>query len=176
MIDSLAIYKQANSIVRQSGTRDARKIAQDLGIMVSYTDHFHDLLGLYTCQWNHRIILLNNRLDEYMEQMVLAHESGHDKRHRDLAKNNGLREFVLFNMKDTVEYEANAFAAHLLLPDEEIYSLAHQEMDVVQIAQAMKSNINLVLIKLQEMNKIGFDFKLPYNPDSRFFKKIQPSS
>lgn len=175
MIDSLAIYKQANKIVRQCGTRNAKKIAQDLGIMISYTDEFQNLLGLYTIQWKHRIILLNNRLDEYMEQMVLAHEIGHDRRHRDLAINNGLREFVLFNMKDTVEYEANAFAAHLLLSDEEIYSLARQEMDVVQIAQAMKSNINLVLIKLQEMNKIGSDFKLPFDPDSKFFKKIQPS-
>ena len=50
-----------------------------------------------------------------MARMVCAHELGHDALHRlghdalhrDIAKGEGLKEFVLFNMKDTTEYEAN---------------------------------------------------------------------
>ena len=140
--------------------------------MVSYTDEFKDLLGLYTYKWKHRIIILNSKLDEYMEQMVLAHEIGHDRRHRDLAKDSGLREFVLFNMKDNTEYEANAFASHLLLDDSEVLSYARQGLDVVQIAQTMGTNINLVLIKMQEMNKLGYNVRLPYGSDSNFLRKL----
>ena len=75
-------------------------------------------------------------------------------------------------MKDTTEYEANAFASHILLDDEEVYSLARQGYDVVQIAQMMGSNINLMLIKMQEMNKLNYDLRIPYDPDSKFFRKI----
>lgn len=102
--------------------------------------------------------------------MVIAHELGHDAEHRDRAKESkdGLKEFTLFQMKDTTEYEANAFASHILLDNEEVYDLARSGYDVVQIAQQMGSDINLMLIKLQEMNKLGYDFNIPYDPDSRF--------
>lgn len=75
-------------------------------------------------------------------------------------------------MKDTTEYEANAFASHILLDNDEVYSLSRQGYDVVEIARMMKADINLMLIKLQEMNKIGYDFRIPMDPDSRFFRKV----
>ena len=106
--------------------------------------------------------------------MVIAHELGHDSEHRELAKKStdGLKEFTLFQMKDNTEYEANAFASHILLDNDEVYQLAHEGYDVVQIAKLMNSDINLMLIKLQEMNKLGYNFNVPMNPDSRFFRKI----
>ena len=72
-------------------------------------------------------------------------------------------------------HRANAFAAHLLLDNDEVYSLARQGYDVVQISQMMGSHINLMLIKMQEMNKLGYDFRIPYTPDSRFFRNIRAS-
>lgn len=66
-----------------------------------------------------------------------------------------LKNFSLFNMKDNTEYEANAFASHILLDNDEVYSLARQGCDVVQISQTLGSHINLMLIKLLEMNKLG---------------------
>lgn len=172
MIDSVGIYKAANSVVRECGTRNPFQIAHDLGIKIFYSDEFDDLLGMYTCKWKHRIIILNNRLDDYMRMMVCGHELGHDACHRELAKDDGMKEFVLFNMVNHTEYEANAYSAHLLLDDDRVYSLAREGYDVVQMARAMGSNVNLMLIKLQEMNKLGFDFRIPYYPDSTFLKKI----
>lgn len=174
-MDSYRIYSKANDLVKQCGTRDPQKIASELGLWVYDVDEFRDLLGMYTFRWNHRLVFLNSRLDHYTRQMVLAHEIGHDQEHRELAKasDNGLREFVLFNMKDTTEYEANAFASHILLDDGEVYNLARQGYDVVQIAQMMYSNINLMLIKMQEMNKLDYDLRIPYDPDSRFFRKMR---
>src|SRR5574344_1925723 len=98
MIDSVGIYKAANSVVREGGTRNPFQIAHDLGIKIFYSDEFDDLLGMYTCKWKHRIIILNNRLDDYMRMMVCGHELGHDACHRELAKDDGMKEFVLFNM------------------------------------------------------------------------------
>ena len=173
MLDSYAIYTQANDLVKQCGTRDPGRIARELGILVLDLEGSPDLLGMYTFRWNHRIMLLNQRLYAYMKNMVMAHELGHDQRHRNLAKAEGMKEFTLFNMKDTTEYEANAFASHILLDSDEIYSLARQGHNVVQIAQMMNSDINLVLIKLQEMSQLEYKVSAPMAPNSRFFKNIK---
>lgn len=174
-MDSYAVFKKADNIVRQCGTRDALRIAEELGIWIYFEESLTDLLGMYTYRWNHRIMLLNPNMDDYLTQMVAAHEIGHDALHRSYAKAEGMKEFVLFNMKNNTEYEANAFGAHLLLDTEELYFLSRQGYDVVQIAQAMNSHINLVLIKMQEMIKLGYNFTLPYAPDSRFFRNIKGS-
>lgn len=171
MIDSFGIYKKANSIVNHTGTRDALKIASEIGIKIYYGD-YQDLLGMYTYRWKQRIILLNNNLDDYLRQMVLGHEIGHDIYHRDLAET-GLKEFTLFNMKNDTEYVANAFAAHLLLDNDRVLKLAMDGYDIVQIASILNSNINLLLIKMQEMNKMGYNFSVPSHPESNFLKNIK---
>ena len=119
-MDSYSVFKQANSLVRQCGTRDPLKIAKEIGINIYYEDAFTDLLGMYTFRWNHRMMFLNPKMDTRLCRMVAAHEIGHDCRHRDLAKDGALQEFVLFNMKDTTEYEANAFASHILLDSDQV--------------------------------------------------------
>ena len=107
MIDSFYIYSKATEMVKQTGTRNPMKIASEIGVMLRYSEELDKLLGLYTYRWKHRIILLNDKMEEIMARMVCAHELGHDALHRDIAKGEGLKEFVLFNMKDTTEYEAN---------------------------------------------------------------------
>lgn len=171
MIDSFYIYSKATEMVKQTGTRNPMKIASEIGVMLRYSEELDKLLGLYTYRWKHRIILLNDKMEEIMARMVCAHELGHDALHRDIAKGEGLKEFVLFNMKDTTEYEANAFAAHLIIDDDDIYSMSKDKYDVVQMAKMLNVNINLILIKLQELNKLGYDFRVPCEADSFFFRK-----
>ena len=158
-------------MVKQTGTRNPMKIASEIGVMLRYSEELDKLLGLYTYRWKHRIILLNDKMEEIMARMVCAHELGHEALHRDIAKGEGLKEFVLFNMKDTTEYEANAFAAHLIIDDDDIYSMSKDKYDVVQMAKMLNVNINLVLIKLQELNQLGYDFRVPCEADSFFFCK-----
>ncbi len=158
-------------MVKQTGTRNPMKIASEIGVMLRYSEELDKLLGLYTYRWKHRIILLNDKMEEIMARMVCAHELGHDALHRDIAKGDGLKEFVLFNMKDTTEYEANAFATHLIIDDDDIYSMSKDKYDVVQMAKMLNVNINLVLIKLQELNKLGYDFRVSCEADSFFFRK-----
>lgn len=173
-MESYALYRKANTLVRQCGTRNPEHIASDLGIRIYEDIPFKDLLGMYTFRWNHRMIFLNPRLESYLRMMVIAHELGHDSEHRDLAKKStdGLKEFTLFQMKDNTEYEANAFASHILLDNDEVYQLAREGYDVIQLSKQLGSDINLMLIKLQEMTKLGYNFNVPITPDSRFFKKI----
>ena len=173
MIDSSGIYKKANDLVQRYGTRNTLILSKDIGIDVVSVNCFNTLLGMYTYKWKHRAMFLNDRMDEYLTQMVAGHEMGHDIYHRDLAKNDGLREFELFRMHSPTEYEANAFAAHVLIDTDECLEYARGGYDVVQMARAMNSEINLMLIKLQELQRLGYDLRLPMEPRSDFLKNIR---
>jgi Zn-dependent peptidase ImmA (M78 family) len=170
LIDSFGIFNKAEQLIQKAGTNNVMQIANDLGVKL-YFGNYDNLLGMYTCKWKHRMIFLNNNLEDHMLQMVLAHEIGHDIFHRDLASE-GLKEFALFNLKNITEYEANAFAAHILLKNEEVLNFVRDGYDVAQIASTLNSNIKLLLIKMQEMNKMGFDFNVPYRPCSNVFRDV----
>lgn len=177
IVHSEEIYQKARNIVHRCGTRDTLRIAQELGIYVDYIDNFDSLLGMYTYRYKERHILLNSKMDAMLIQMVCGHEIGHDTLHRDLAKrHNMLPEFVLFDMRTRHEYEANAFAAHLCIDDDELFEYLKQGYDVVQLATAMDTNINLMLIKLNEMNHMGYNLNIPYIPQSDFLKNIKPEN
>ena len=45
---------------------------------------------------------------------------------------------------------------------------------VVQLSAMMGTNINLMLIKLNEMNRMGWGLNLPYVPHADFLKQIKP--
>lgn len=169
------LYNKANEFVRRNGTRDTLQIADDLGIFVHYVDDFKELLGMCTYRHKERHILLNANMEKMVMQMVCGHEIAHDTLHRDRAKGPmGLQEFVLFDMRNEMEYEANAFAAHLRIDNEQLFDLVHQGYDVVQLSSIMGTNINLMLIKLNELNRMGCQLNLPYIPHSDFLKSIQP--
>ena len=72
------------------------------------------------------------------------------------------------------EYEANAFASHLIIDDDDLIDLMKQDYDVVQLSSAMGTNINLMLIKLNELNRMGWKLNLPYVPRSDFLKNVRP--
>ena len=176
VIRSEEIYHKAGKLLHRCKTRDALQIARELGIYLHFVGEFRNLLGMYTYQQKERHILLNANLDEFLMQMVCAHEIGHDILHRDKAKGNRvLSEFVLFDMRTAVEYEANAFAAHLLIDNDELTDYLQQGYDVAQLAAAMHTNINLMLVKLNEMNRLGKDYRLPYLPQADFLKRIKPA-
>lgn len=173
MMTSKHIYDKANSIVKKTGTRNPIKIAQELGVEIYYNDEFENLLGLYTSQSKKRAMVINNRLDEYLLQMVVAHELGHDALHREEAKAGTLQEFVLFQMKDTKEYEANAFAAHLLIDTDEVLEMAYEGMDIASIARCFNVYINLMLIKFHELSRLGYDLHTPMDTHGDFLKNIK---
>jgi len=162
------IYASAEKYVRRFGTRDPFAIADGLGIKVLFRNDFANLKGLYRMIQRNRFIFLNDNLPEQVQTLICAHELGHDAHHRDLADDSPFREYILYSMNTRPEYEANLFAASLLLPDNEVNEYALEGYDVVQIAAMMNSDINLMLIKMGDMNSRGYSFNTAYTPRSDF--------
>ena len=82
MIDSFYIYSKATEMVKQTGTRNPMKIASEIGVMLRYSEELDKLLGLYTYRWKHRIILLNDKMEEIGKNAKCEYQSCFDKTSR----------------------------------------------------------------------------------------------
>ena len=162
------IYDSVQSKIKKSRTRNPFTIAEDNGIMLIFDSNLNKMKGMYTIIKRNRIIILNDNMPERMQQIVCAHELGHDALHRQFAKDGGLREFMLYDMKSRPEYEANMYAADLLLDDEEVMELAKDGYDMQQVAGILNTDINLIGLKMASMNYRGFDLRIGIEPKSDF--------
>lgn len=164
------IYDSVQSKIKKSRTRNPFTIAEDNGIMLIFDSNLNKMKGMYTIIKRNRIIILNDNMPERMQQIVCAHELGHDALHRQFAKDGGLREFMLYDMKSRPEYEANMYAADLLLDDEEVMGLAKDGYDMQQVAGMLNTDINLIGLKMASMNYRGFDLRIGIEPKSDFLR------
>ena len=148
------IIQKANRIVKMTETRNAERICRDLGINLIEVP-FASQKGAYKVIERNRYIFINSTLTEPMRSIVIMHEIGHDQLHRRNAKE--FHEFSIFDMTaNTMEYEANLFAAQVLLPDDEVLEYIYQGYDVAQIAGTMHSDINLVALKAADLSLRGY--------------------
>lgn len=151
------IIRKAKRIIRRAGSRDPDRIIKELGITVIEAP-FKKQKGVYKVIERNRYIFLKEDLDPVMRGIVLLHEVGHDTLHRKEASI--FQEFDLFDMKtNRMEYEANLFAAEIMLPDEEILEYIYQDYDAEKIAKAMYSDINLVALKVSELRTRNYPFR-----------------
>ena len=164
------IYDSVQKKIKKSGTRNPFNIAEDNGIMLIFDSNLSKMKGMYTIIKRNRIIIINDNMPERMQQIVCAHELGHDALHRQFAKDGGLREFMLYDMKSRPEYEANMYAADLLLDDEEVMELAKDGYDMQQVAGMLNTDINLIGLKMASMNYRGFDLRIGIEPKSDFLR------
>lgn len=163
------IYHDVEALVRHHGTRDPERILKERNVKLIDFPASTKLLGMYRMIARNRFVFYNNRLHPALLRMVLAHELGHDMYHRDHA---GLLEHTLLNITTEQETEANVFAAHLLLPDEEVLSLAKDGYTYSQMAQAMQVNVNLMVLKLNELTRLGYASKIFQQDTPDFFTEI----
>ena len=106
----------------------------------------------------------------------MAHELGHDKLHRPVIKEQGcFQEFELYNLRNIYEYEANVFAAHILLDDDQVLYLARGGVPIDIMAKELNTHINLLLVKLAELARMGEALKVPAAADGGFLRKVKKS-
>ena len=163
----------ADELISQFDTRDPFRIASFLDIHIKYI-HTKRQKGFCALVLDEPFIFINQNMSEQMQRMTCAHELGHILLHRDLLdRDRFLLEYELFNIQNDTEYEANVFAASLLIDENELYESIQEGNDMVAIASAMNLNVNILMIRIIEMQKAGSDFHIPFTPDRKFLKTIQ---
>lgn len=164
---SINIVDKANKIIKTVGSREPENIAEHLGIIIMPV-HFTKQKGVYKVIERNRFIFVKDDLCPEMRKIVLLHEIGHDVLHKGEAKM--FQEFSVFDMKNNrMEYEANSFAAEVALPDEEVLEYLYEGYDIETVAQYMRSDVNLVALKVANLNRRGYDFCLQ-DSKSNFLK------
>lgn len=160
----------AEGLVKRFGTRDPFEIAEGLGITVMFREDFRNLKGMYKVILRNRYIFINSNLSPAMQLLVCAHELGHDQLHRVFLRSSVFQEFVLYDMKSKPEFEANVFAGELLLDDEVVVACFREGYDCFQVAGMLGVDVNLLLVKVNELYKRNGDFRPMNLPKSDFLK------
>ncbi len=154
----------AHRVLKLCRSRDPIRIAKDLGVEVMLRSDFEKQKGAFCVVLGQSFIILNDKLNDEELSLVCAHELGHALLHRAEAEKGVLCEYDLFNMATAMEYEANVFASELLIDPQEMNELFKSGLDIYGAARALSVNVNLLIIKLAELNRRGGKYHLPYLP------------
>ena len=161
------IIRHSKKVIKKYGTRDPFEIAEAMNIDVLFMD-LGKLKGFYKRDGHNRFIIINENIDEPFQKIVCAHELGHDQLHRSLTKSYTLQEFMIYDMKSLPEYEANLFAAEVLLSDEEVLNYFSQGYSFYETACLLSTDSHLLAVKLMVMNSDGHEFNIPTDLKSDF--------
>lgn len=146
MIVSREICRSAAATVQKYGTRDPFALARELRIELLVRE-LGSLKGFYKDVCGTPFIFLSRRLTRTEATMVCAHELGHHLLHRQFAAF-GFEEVSVFSPASRREYEANLFAAELLLDTKAVFDAARQGYTASQIAAECRTDVRLVELKL----------------------------
>lgn len=171
------IYDKVQSLVKRHKTRNPEELARELNVRIRYFSDTKSLLGMYKVVMRNRFIFIPCNIG-HLKKTVLAHELGHDQLHRDYCKDGAsFHESKIFNPTNKYEIEANIFAAHLLIPDEEVLRLIKYANDDRDLANQLEVDINLLNLKISEMAKLKLlNLNNTYieRPDCQFLKAYKP--
>lgn len=142
-------------------------LAEKLNVNVRFK-YLEDLKGFYTVSQRNRFICINENLDETMTKIVACHELGHDQLHRNVIQ--FFTESNIYNMADIAEYEANIFAAEILVDDNEVIEILKSGYNFFACAKMLYIDENLLSIKLHGMNNRGFSVSVPVRYKGAFLK------
>ena len=161
-------FELPRSLVRKHGTNDPFRIAKELNIPV----HFRSMKrqkAFCLCVMRNYSIHINENLSDQMQRMACAHELGHIILHAGELRTSPLFDTAVYDKRSSTEYEANLFAADLLLPDEEVLrAAAEPEMNFSALCRSLDTVPELMNFKLMSMHRRGLPVVCIGECDSRF--------
>lgn len=165
------IVRIANGLSDKYHSRDPFYVCKELGIRLRYKDLGHEIKAFYFYQSRIRNIVLNTNVSEITSRILVAHELGHDRLHKNLAMLKGLQEIKLFDKAQPIEYEANLFAAEFLIEDNELLKLLNdKDKTFFDIAKELCIPADLLDFKFRVMKHKGYRVQAPYTAVGNFLK------
>ncbi|MDD7305332.1 MAG: ImmA/IrrE family metallo-endopeptidase [Peptoniphilaceae bacterium] len=167
------IYKDSQKIIEKFATRDPKEILEAKNVKIIPFSTKTKILGMFKIIKRNSFVFYNPYVDKRIQNMVFAHELGHEIYHKDRAKGLDLMEYELFDINSEMELEANIFACHLLIDEEKLMEDIKQGYTYYQLASLYDVNVNLMIFKLNEMHRMGLPIKKENPADPKFFKDIE---
>lgn len=165
------IFTDVQKLIKKYDTRDPKEILNQRKVTLLPFKDNTKLLGMYKIIKRNAFVFYNPFVDRRIQNMVFAHELGHDIYHKTYAKSSNLIEYEIFDINSEMELCANIFAAHLLLDEEKLIEDVKEGYTYNQLASLYEVNVNLIIFKLNEMHRMGMSVKKEV-ANSKFFKDI----
>lgn len=168
------ICSEVNRLCEKYGERDPRSLANEMGIIVRCDPMGSDeksCKGFFIYQSRKRLITVNSQLPEKVQRIILAHELGHAVLHKDEARLRAFHDFSLYESNIRFEYEANIFAAELLLDDSEVVEKLREDNLFFTAAKRLAVPPELLDFKLRILKHKGLYVNSPILSRSDFLKK-----
>ena len=169
MADITCIAEQARKIICAQDARDPYEIAEGEGVRVCRYD-LGSLNGMYIVLDGVSFIALSSALDREEARLVCAHELGHHFLHRQFAESSALSDSSLFSGGGRLEYEANVFAAELLVGDRELVEVLRSCPDLNSAAAELGVCPELLAVKSEILRKRGLELN-PVEMEHDFLRR-----
>lgn len=170
------IYKKVRSLARRYQSCDPFALLDSLNVVVRESDGFSQLKGF--CFFANRTyyVVLNASLGKEERRIAAAHELAHIVLHKRELQMAPMKDSQLYDMTSRAEYEANLFAADLLISDQDVDILSKDDdMDYFNMCRALDVTPDLMSFKLFSLIHRGFSYHMPIGIDSRFLAKPLPT-
>lgn len=161
-----------NKLSRKYSTRDPYELCDALGVKIHYKDLGPKVKAFYVCESRARNIVVNSGISEVVQRILVAHELGHDRLHVEIAALKSFQVMEPFGLAIPAEYEANLFAAEMLIDDSELLDLLYyDDRTFYSIARALYVPEALLDFKLRILKHRGHEVDAPYQANGDFLKK-----
>ncbi|MBF7097441.1 ImmA/IrrE family metallo-endopeptidase [Alkalibacter mobilis] len=170
------ISREAKKIIHQYKTDDPESLCRHMNISLIFASMGSgsaDCKGFYLIQSRKQVIVVNNDLPEKIQKIIIAHEIGHAVLHKKISKLKAFHDFALFDETSIFEYEANIFAADVLMNDSEVLDLLNDDISFFQAARRLDVPAELLDFKFRILKRKGYKVvDPPFVSNSNFLKNI----
>ncbi len=166
------ISDAVEKLVKKYDTRDPFQLCKSLHIAIRYKNLDKYMKAYFFYQSRIKSIVLNNNVADTLHRILCAHELGHAILHCKLAMMNSFQEIELFDATQPAEYEANLFAAELLIPDSELLELLNDDSkSFFGVARELFVPAELLDFKFRVLKNKGYRIEPPLLSQSDFLKE-----
>ena len=168
----LYVYQKVEKLVRKHGTRDPFELLDALRVQVRFYFDLHRTKGFSRYFLRQYFVGINGNLSEEEQRIVAAHELGHIVLHAEALRDSPLFDTAVYDKRSSTEYEANLFAADLLLRDEDVTEAAGRpETDLESLCLSLGTTPGLMNFKLRSMYRRWIGIPAAAECDSRFLAR-----
>lgn len=155
--------------------KDPWKLAKLLGVIVAEEPlglEPNSCKGFYLYHSRKKHITINSQLTYGARRIILAHELGHAILHSKVKSMSAFHDFVLYDTSSHYEYEANLFAAELLLEDQVVCEKLSDDTFFFSVANELEVPAELLDFKFRILKRKGWHLESPIMANSDFLKHL----
>jgi Zn-dependent peptidase ImmA (M78 family) len=153
------ITKEVRRVKEKYDETDPVRLARSMGILLLFEPMGTSetaCKGFYLSQSRVQVITVNSDLSDTLQNIILSHELGHAVLHQKASGVKAFHDFRLFDETSVYEYEANIFAADLLMDDDEVLGLLNDDISFFGAAAQLGVPPELLDFKFRVLKRRGY--------------------